>query len=277
MPERFLLSLRMSFSQNRHSTFAGHAFAAVLTLAASLVLPAHADGLDTVMSSAALRVAVVTDYPPFGTIGTSMKPEGYDIELAELMAKHLGVKVQLVPVSSANKIPYLIAKRADVLFNIGFNEERAKVVDFAEPYAPYFIGVFGPADIKVPALADLVGKTIATTRGSFEELILSKNAPAGTDIKRYEDNATTISAFMSGQTQLIAIGNIVAAALVAQKPTRLPEQKLLLLNSPVRAAVVKGEERLLAKVNDAITHLKKDGTLAKMSERWLKQPLPKTF
>ena len=127
------------------------------------------------------------------------------------------------------------------------------------------------------ALADLAGKTVATTRGSFEELILSKNAPAGTDIKRYEDNATTIAAFMASQTQLIAIGNIVAAALVAQKPTRLPEQKLLLLNSPVRAAVIKGEDRLLAKVNAAIAQLKKDGTLQAMSERWLKQPLPETF
>ena len=250
--------------------------AAALLLAA-FAFPAHADGLDTVMSSGALRVAVVTDYPPFGSIGTDMKAQGYDIELAELMAKQIGVKVTLVPVSSANKIPYLIARRADVLFNIGFNEERAKVVDFAEPYAPYYIGVFGPSDIKVPALADLAGKTVATTRGSFEELILSKNAPAGTDIKRYEDNATTIAAFMASQTQLIAIGNIVAASLVAQKPTRLPEQKLLLLNSPVRAAVIKGEDRLLAKVNAAIAQLKKDCTLQAMSERWLKQPLPETF
>ena len=193
---------------------------AAAVLLAAIALPAHADGLDTVMSSGALRVAVVTDYPPFGSIGTDMKAQGYDIELAALMAKQMGVTVTLVPVSSANKIPYLIARRADVLFNIGFNEERAKVVDFADPYAPYYIGVFGPSDIKLPALADLAGKTVATTRGSFEELILSKNAPAGTDIKRYEDNATTIAAFMASQTQLIAIGNIVAAALVAQKPAR---------------------------------------------------------
>lgn len=238
---------------------------------------AHADGLDTVMSSGVLRVAVVQDYPPFGSINAEMKAEGYDIELAALLAKYMNVKVELVPVSSANKIPYLIARRADVLLNIGHNEERAKVVDFSEPYAPYYIGVFGPADIKIAAAANLAGKSVATTRGSFEELTLSKTAPAGTDIRRFEDNATTIAAFMSGQTQLVAMGNIVAAAILERNPARRPEQKLLLLNSPVRSAVVKGETRLLEKTNAAIAEAKKNGSLGQMATRWLKQPLPDAF
>jgi polar amino acid transport system substrate-binding protein len=189
----------------------------------------------------------------------------------------MGVKVELVPVSSANKIPYLQSRKADVLLNIGSNPERAKVVDFSEPYAPYYIGVFGPADIKVSSVAELSGKSVAATRGSFEELILSKNAPADTDVRRYEDNATTITAFMSGQVQLVAMGNIVAANLLASNPTRRPEQKLLLLNSPVRAAVVKGESRLLEKTNAAIAQAKKDGTLPAMAVHWLKQPLPEGF
>lgn len=251
------------------------AFALIGTL--TLGSMARADVLDTVMSSGTLRVAVVQDYPPFGSVGADMKPVGYDIELASLLAKAMGVKVELVPVSSANKIPYLVAHKADVLLNIGKNAEREKVVDFSQPYAPYYIGVFGPADISIASVADLAGKTVGATRGSFEELILSKNAPAGTEIRRFEDNATTISAFMSGQTQLIAMGNIVAATLLEQNPTRRPEQKLLLLNSPVCSAVLKGESRLLEKTNAAIAQAKKDGTLAAMARQWLKQPLPEAF
>lgn len=251
-------------------------FAAALGLTVLLATSqiARADVLDEVMKAGVLRVAVVQDYPPFGSAGPDMKPAGYDIDLAVLLAKQMGVKVELVTVTSANKIPFLIARKADVLLNIGFNEERAKVVDFSEPYAPYYIGVFGPADIVVKAIADVAGKSIATTRGSFEELILSKNVPPGTEIKRYEDNASTISAFLSGQAQLIAVGNIVAAAMIERKPARLPEQKLLLLNSPVRSAVLKGETPLLEKTNAAIAALKRDGTLAAMSLKWLKQPLP---
>ena len=257
---------------NRRSLLRLSAASALASLA--IAAPAKADALDTVMKEGVLRVAVVQDYPPFGSAGPDMKPEGYDIDLAGHLAKAMGVKVELVTVTSANKIPFLISRKADVLLNIGFNEERAKVVDFSEPYAPYYIGVFGPADIKVGAVSDLAGKSISTTRGSFEELILSKNAPAGTDIKRYEDNASTISAFLSGQAQLIAVGNIVAAAMIDRKPARLPEQKLLLLNSPVRSAVLKGETPLLEKTNAAIAALKKDGTLPGMSLKWLKQPLP---
>ena len=250
--------------------------AALLAFAAAPAI-AQADALDTVLANGTLRVAVVQDYPPFGSAGPDMKPQGFDIDLAGLLAKAMGVKVELVTVTSANKIPFLIAGKADVLLNIGFNEERAKVVDFAEPYAPYYIGIFGPPDIAIATLADLAGKSVGATRGSFEELILSKNAPPGTEIKRYEDNAATISAFLSGQAQLVAIGNIVAAAMLEKNPARRPEQKLLLLNSPVRAAVLKGEARLLEKVNAAIAALKRDGTLPAMSLKWLKQPLPTSF
>jgi polar amino acid transport system substrate-binding protein len=238
---------------------------------------AHADLLDNVTQTGVLRVAVVTDYPPFGSVGASLQPEGYDIELAAIIAKSMGVKVNLVVVTSANKIPYIISQRADVLLNIGRNEERAKVVDFSQPYAPYYIGVFGPAEISVTKLDDLVGKTVATTRGSFEELILTRTAPPGTDVKRYEDNSTTIAAFLSGQAQLVAVGNIVAAAILEKNPARRPEQKLLLLNSPVCAAVLKGETRLLEKVNAAIAQAKKDGTLGGMATKWLKQPLPEAL
>ena len=262
----------------RHHSI-GRAFSFALALFGILLVTgaASADELDTVTTAKTLRVAVVEDYPPFGSVGSDMKPVGYDIELASLLAKSMGVKVELVVVNSANKIPYLLTKHADVLLNIGKNAEREKVVDFSDPYAPYYIGVFGPADIKVTSVADLAGKSVATTRGSFEELILSKNAPQGTDVRRFEDNATTISAFMSGQTELIAMGNIVAAAILERNPERRPEQKLLLLNSPVRAAVVKGESRLLEKVNVAIAKAKEDGTLPAMSLHWLKQPLPKAF
>lgn len=253
------------------------AIAAIVLAALSAHTSARADLLDDVLAAKKLRVAVVLDYPPFGSVSSTMKPEGYDIEVASLLAKSMGVELELVPVSSANKIPYILARRADVLLNIGANAERAKVVDFSEPYAPYYIGVFGPADIKIGTIDDLAGKTVAATRGSFEELILSKNAPPGTDVRRYEDNATTISAFMSSQTQLVAMGNIVAAAIIAKNPTRRPEQKLLLLNSPVRAAVLKEETRLLEKTNAAIATAKKDGTLPAMAINWLKQPLPEAF
>lgn len=239
-----------------------------------LAASAQADALDTVTRTGVLRVAVVLDYPPFGSVDSTMKPQGYDIEFANLVAKALGARTELVSVNGQSKIPSITTGKADLLLNIGRNEERAKVVDFSQPYAPYFIGVFGAPDKPAAAIGDLAGRKISVTKGSFEDQLLSKMAPASADIRRFEDNNGTVTAFLSGQTDYLSIGNIVAAALLERNPPRRPEQKFLLLNSPVHAAVAKGETRLLEKVNAAIADLKKDGTLGKMSLRLLKQPLP---
>jgi polar amino acid transport system substrate-binding protein len=67
-----------------------------------------------------------------------------------LIAKDLGVKLEVLPVSSANRIPYLQTKKADlVISSLGKNPEREKVIDFTAAYAPFFSGVFGPAGAKV--------------------------------------------------------------------------------------------------------------------------------
>jgi polar amino acid transport system substrate-binding protein len=56
------------------------------------------------------------------------------------------------------------------------------------------------------------------TRGAIEDQELTKVAPPSTDIKRFEDNNATVSAFVSGQTQLIATGASVAGNMMAQEP-----------------------------------------------------------
>ncbi|QSN60640.1 transporter substrate-binding domain-containing protein [Caballeronia sp. M1242] len=236
--------------------------------------PANADALDTIAKSGTLRVAVPEDYPPFGSVGADMQPQGYDVDMAALLAKSMKVKLQLVPVNSANRIPYLTTNKVDlVISSLGKTPERDKVLDFSTPYAPYFQGVFGPADIKVSGPADLTGKTVGATRGALEEIALSQMAPNAT-IKRFEDNNATISAFLSGQVQLIAAGNIVAAAILAKNPPRRPEAKFIIKDSPCFVGMNKNEPRLMAKVDDTIAQAKKDGTLNAMSKKWFGQPLP---
>lgn len=238
-------------------------------------LPAFADGLDTVKKAGVLRVAVPQDFPPFGTVGADMKPQGYDIDMAALIAKEMGVKLELIPVSSTNRIPYLTTGKADlVISSLGKNPDREKVIDFTIAYAPFYNGVFGPADMKVAGAADLAGKSIAVTRGSVEDLELSKIAPANAVIKRFEDNNTTISAYLSGQTQLAATGNVVAAALNEHTKLRPLTSKFLIKNSPCFVGVNKGEVALITRVNEVITKAKKDGSLNKIAVKWLRNPLP---
>ena len=148
--------------------FVAAAFAVPLAATATF---AHADALDTVQKNGVLRVGVFMDYPPFGSIGPDMKPQGYDIEMADYLAKTMKVKVDLVPITGENRMAYLATGKADVLLSVGQTPEREKVLEFSRPYAPYYLAVFGPKSLPVKNEKDLAGKTISVARGTLEDLI----------------------------------------------------------------------------------------------------------
>lgn len=251
--------------------FAGAVFA-------SAALPAQADTLAEIEKAKVIRIAVPQDFAPFGSVGPDLQPRGYDIDMANYIAKQLGVKAQLVPVTSANRIAYLQTHKVDlVISSLGKNPEREKVIDFSVPYAPFFSGVYGLNGDGVTAAAGLSGKTVGATRGAIEEQELTKLAPADATVKRFEDNNATVSAFISGQVDYIATGNTVAATVAEKSPSRKPELKFVIKDSPCYVGLNKDEPALLAKVNEIITKAKADGTLAKFSETWLKAPLPANF
>ena len=254
-------------------------FHAVMALSALVALlpgrPAHADALANIQKAGVIRVAIPNDFPPFGSLGPDLKLQGYDIDMAGLIAKELGVKAELVPVTSTNRIPFLTTGKVDVVISsLGKNAERAKVIDFSQAYAPFPKSVYGPKDVSIKAPADLAGKTIGVTRGSTEDLALSALAPASATIKRYEDNNATAQSYLIGQVQLVTLGNIVANAVNERTKLRQLDVKFPVEDTPCYVGVAKGEPALLDKVNVIITKLKTDGRLNDLSQRWIKMPLP---
>ncbi len=250
--------------------------AALSLLAVCSVFPLSAaaqSALDEVLARKDIRIAIPTDFPPYGYVGTDMKPQGLDIDMAGYIAGKLGVKLELVPVTSANRIPYLQTKKADlVISTLGKNPEREKVIDFTAAYSPFFQAVFATKSLPVKGAADLAGKSVGVTRGAIEDMELSKIAPATADIKRFEDNNATVSAFVSGQVQVIATGASVAGNMIARNPQLGTEFKFVLKESPNHIGVAKGEDKLREKVNEIIAGAKASGDLDKMATRWLGRP-----
>lgn len=226
--------------------------------------------LDTITKSKTIKIAIPTDYPPYGFVGPDMKPQGLDVAVAELIAAKLGVKAELVPVTSANRIPYLQTKKADlVISTLGKNPEREKVINFSAAYAPFYQAVFAAKSLSIKSWADLGGKSVAVTRGAMEDQELAKVAPPTLEYKRFEDNNATIAAFAAGQTQLLATSAAVAGNLMQRNPGLNTEYKLLLKDSPCFVGVAKGEDALLAKVNQIIAAAKAAGELEALSKKWL--------
>ncbi|RDU95278.1 amino acid ABC transporter substrate-binding protein [Trinickia dinghuensis] len=260
-----------------HSLFARTAVALVavgMIGLTSFAPAAHADAIDTIAKSGVVRIGVFEDYPPFGSIGPDMSPHGYDIDVAGLIGKALGAKVQLVQVTGDNRMAYLADHKVDMLLSVGETPERAKVIDFSQPYAPYYLAVFGPKTLRVKNAGDLAGKTVSVARGTLEDLSITKVAPPSAVIKRFDDPNGAISAFLSGQAQLMVVGNDVGATILARHPANDPEQKFELFSSPDHVGLNKNEPRLKMKIDEAVAKAKKDGSMNAISQKWLRAPLP---
>lgn len=244
----------------------------ILSLFIFYTTSSHAE-LEDISKRGTLKVAIPTDYPPFGFVGTDLQAQGYDIDVAKYLAKQLNVKIELVPVTSANRIPYLQTQKVDLIIStLGKTAERENVIDFTIPYGPFYLGVFGSPSISVNKIEDLADKTVGVTRGGIEDIMLSEIAPKQTIIKRYEDNNTTLTAYLSGQVELISTGNVIIYAINNMSNGKPTVGKITLKNSPNHIGLRKDEPNLKNKVNTLLQQAINDGTLNNYSQKWLGMP-----
>ncbi|CDM63133.1 transporter substrate-binding domain-containing protein [Rhizobium favelukesii] len=250
-----------------------HTATAAIAVFAILAGAAQADQLADIKAAGEINIGIFSDFPPFSSASADMSIKGYDVDVAQKIADGVGVKLNLVSVTGQNRIAYLNDNRVDLLMSVGYSKERAEVIDFAAPYAPYYIAVIGPAALKVSGKEDLADKTVAVNRGTLEDTSLTAAAPGSAAIQRFENYNSVIQAFISGQTQLMVVGNDVGAQVLARQDALKPEQKFQLLSSPSHIALRKGEEGLKKAVNDSVAAMISNGSLDASSKSWLKSPL----
>jgi len=240
-----------------------------------LSAPRAGADLSDVLSSGVIKIAVPESFPPFGALGAEGEYEGYDIDIAKLIAEDLGVELELVPVTSKQRIPFLETNRVDlVVSSLGANPGRAKSIWFSNAYAPFFSGAFAPSNLSIGSVADLAGKKVGLTGGTLEDLELTEMVPEGTEIIRFGDNASTIAAYRSGQVDVLVTGNTVAAKLAADYPDLSLETKFIIKDSPSFIGVKKGDFDFLQWVNVFILYRTLGGDLNDLSKKWFGQKLP---
>lgn len=250
------------------------ALAAAAALTTAAAAPALAD-LSDILEAGVVKIAVPESFPPFGALGDEGEHEGYDVDVAKLVAENLGVELELVPVVSKQRIPFLETDRVDLVISVmGANPERAKSIWFSAAYAPFYSGAFATKDKEIESADDLVGMKVGLTGGTLEDLELTKIAPEGVEIIRFGDNAATLSAYTSGQVDVLVSGNTAAAEVSEKNPDMGLETKFILKQSPAFIGVKKGNYDLLQWVNVFILHKKLGGELDEIGIKWLGEPLP---
>ena len=120
---------------------AASASAPRLTAVAPLARP---QSVAEIKKKGELTVGLLVDFPPYGTTNAQNQPDGYDADVAKLLAKDWGVKLKLVPVTGPNRIPFLLTNKVDLLVaSLAITPERAKQVQFSKPYAAATIVLLG--------------------------------------------------------------------------------------------------------------------------------------
>lgn len=247
---------------------------AILATASLSVTPAMAD-LSEILEEGTIQIAIPENFPPFGALGPEGDYVGYDVDVARLIAEDLGVELELVPVTSQQRIPFLETDRVDlVISSMGANPERAKSIWFSSAYAPFFSGAFASSEIDVSSLDEMGGLSAGVTGGTLEDLEITENGPSDMQVIRFGDNAATIAAFVSGQIDVLVTGNTVAAQLSADNPDLDVETKFIISESPAFIGVKMGNFDLLQWVNVFILHKTLGGQLNELSEEHLGQSLP---
>ena len=226
--------------------------AAAGALATAFILPRPAfavDQLDRILHRGLLRAAVPKDFPPFGTTRRGY-PEGFDVSVARLLGIELKVPVTLEAVQSADRIPYLLDDKVDIIVaSLGRNAERDKLIDFSKVYAPLYLGVFGRQAVISPK--DWRDRRIGATKGSVEAVEVAAQLPTA-KIVQLENSQAIIDAYARREVEFIAVGNVVVEVIpdiALRDGTRCLH---VLKESPCHIGVRKGEQHLLARIDHFI-------------------------
>lgn len=252
-----------------------HGLTALCLVGASLA--AAADTLDTIRQRKKILIAVDIGAPPYGFLDAQANQAGSDIEAARLLAKDLGVELDVVPVTGPNRVPYLLTKKADVVMaSFSITEERRKVIDFSEAYGVVPIVVAGPKAAVLKGFADLAGKNVAVTRGttSDQELTRGTKEVAGVTVTRYEDDATTNTAVATGQQDYMAAAPSVVPAVRKANPTRDIEVKFVMKSFPYGIGVRKDDAALKAWLDAWVKTNLKNGRFNEIYQRHFGMSLP---
>jgi polar amino acid transport system substrate-binding protein len=235
-------------------------------------IEARADKLADIQSKGVVRVLVFADVPPFGSQNANRELEGFDIDMANLVAKALGVKLELVPVPAASRIPHLLTDKADMnIAAMSITAERARQVMYSAPYADTSLAVYGPKGEEVKTATDLNGK-VAVAKGTTEDIVLTAANPKA-DIMRTEDNATAVQAYLSGQAKYLAANSVVVVELAKKNPNKEFDFKFALRRAPAHVTIRMGEHNLLRWLDTFIFQSTLNGDLDELHKKWLGGPM----
>ncbi|WP_241982784.1 MULTISPECIES: glutamate ABC transporter substrate-binding protein [Cryobacterium] len=212
-----------------------------------------------------ITIGTKFDQPLFGLKGPDGTPEGFDVEMAKLIAAKLGIKpenIEWVETVSANREPFIQNGQVDmVVATYTINDTRKEVIDFAGPYyeAGQDLLVLAGNPDKITGPEDLTGKQVCTVSGSTSE----KNIAAYTDkIQATDTYSNCLGPLRSGESVAVTTDNVILAGLADQNEGEFEVVDKPFTKEPYGIGLKKGDEAFRTFINDTLEKSFEDGSWA---------------
>lgn len=254
--------------------------AAVMVGVAGAPGPARARSLDDILKAGEIRVGVNPTLPPLALINDKNELDGFDVEIANMVATKLGVKLKLERVGSPDRIPFVVADKIDfVMGAMTRTAERAKTIDFTVPVHTEQFGVLTTQTKPFKTMADLNKESVTfiQVRGTTPIAYIEKNLPKA-KILLLDNYPDVIKALADGRGDaLIDVIDFVGKLMGQYKNVKW---KVMETGNPsdvyyCALGVSKGNTALRDWLNVAIFDLHRDGTIDKTWVKWFGRPMLK--
>lgn len=239
---------------------------------------AEAESVDAAESKAGAASGTFTvgfdqDFPPMGFVGDDGEYTGFDLELAQEVAKRLGLEFVAQPIAWDAKDMELNSGTIDCIWNGFTMNGREEDYTWSEPYMDNSQVFVVAADSGITSFADLAGKIVEVQADSSAEAALKDNEElAGTfgTLQTTPDYNTAFMDLEMGAVDAIAMDVIVAGYQIEQRDDG---DKYIVLEETLASeeygiGFKKGNEELRDQVQAILEEMAADGTLAEVSDKW---------
>jgi glutamate transport system substrate-binding protein len=211
-----------------------------------------------------VKVGTKFDQPLFGLKNLEGKPEGFDVEIAKLIAGEMGIapdKVVFSEAVSANREPFIQQGKVDfVVATYTINDKRKQVVDFAGPYyeagQDIMVAKGNPEGIAGPD--DLAGKKVCSVTGSTPAENIRTNYPKA-ELTEFDVYSKCAEALKNGQVQAVTTDNVILLGLISQDEEAFELVGKPFTKEPYGIGLKKGDNEFRAFINDTLEKIEKDG------------------
>jgi len=245
--------------------------AAAACCLSTLSFTALADQLQDILQRKELRCGTFADVPPFAAPDPKTREMvGFDVDMCNAIARRMGVKATITPLSVEARVPEVKMGRVDVtVANLAYTLGRAEQIQFSDPYylAKEMLAV--KASDPGTRKADFKGKRLASTKGSTSELSIKLN---GSEPVTFQDTGSAYMAVQQNKALGMVANTMTITKLVNQSKASGVELKMIaepMAFQPIGVGMKKDEPALLAKVNTTLLDMDKAGEINQIWAKWL--------